>query len=65
VTAFDRELHFTDPSGLVEYAEKENIERKNRKTPKMNFFYAIYSNDKKIVYLINDKKNGNRKDVTS
>jgi predicted metal-dependent hydrolase len=41
---------------LVEYAEKGNIERKNRKTSKMKFFWAIYSSDKKILYLINDKR---------
>jgi hypothetical protein len=42
--------------GLVEDAEKGNIERK---TLKMNFFCAINSNDKKIFYLINDKKKDN------
>jgi hypothetical protein len=47
--------------GLMENAEKKNIERK---TSKMNFFCAINSKDKKILYLINDKKKDNRKDMT-
>ncbi len=47
---------------LAENAEKGNIERK---TLKMNFFFAINSNDKKILYLINDKKKDNRKDMTN
>ncbi len=51
--------------GLVENAEKGNIERKNRKTSEMNFFCAINSNDKKILYLINDKKKDNRKNMTN
>jgi len=31
----------------------------------MKFFCAIYSNDKKVPYLINDKKKDNPKDMTS
>jgi len=31
----------------------------------MNFFCAINSNDKKKLYLINDKKKDSRKDMTN
>jgi hypothetical protein len=44
-------------------SEIKNIELGNleRKTSEMDFFCGINSNDKKILYLINDKKKDNRK----
>jgi hypothetical protein len=42
----------------MENAEKEKVENGF-------FFCAINSYDKKILYLINDKKKDNRKDMTN
>ncbi len=52
-----------------ENVEKKNVEMKNielGKCRKMIFFFcAINSNDKKILYFINDKKKDNRKYMTN